>query len=364
MRRSRRGGLPADQAEGLVSAVFDQGACNWALDAPATCTEDRQCQECPGGPMDDGLLPVRNPDIRVSKKMKRDEGPRTARAVNAEEETDDGGWKASASTDKDVTASILPENEEEDADLNPCRTRDTTEDGAGDFEEPQLCHVPGGAWLQQTQVVLWKLSKNMDIVLSQLGIVEASQSALQKAVELNSAGVTQHEQQHTTLSSKVEDMENRSRWNNLWVLGVLKGAEGDDPCDFAVCLFRKTFPALSDWDMNSMTQRTHHFPFRPPSKPSRYPQVTLIYIGNLFLQQEIFQAATPKSLVKACDIECFVHSDFFHQTVVKCWELREHITALQKLGAYVSLMETPTLRIREDGQTFFCYGGQKVQCQP
>ncbi|KAJ1188433.1 hypothetical protein NDU88_005194 [Pleurodeles waltl] len=101
--------------------------------------------------MDDGLLPVRNPDIRVSKKMKRDEGSHMGRAVNAEEETDAGGRKASASMEKYVAASILPENEEEDADPNPCRTRDTKEDRAGDSEETRLRHVPGGAWLQQAE---------------------------------------------------------------------------------------------------------------------------------------------------------------------------------------------------------------------
>ncbi|KAJ1101017.1 hypothetical protein NDU88_006092 [Pleurodeles waltl] len=94
--------------------------------------------------MDYGLAPDRNRDIRVSKSMKIVEGRRAARTVVAEEGTDAGERKRNVSTEDDDAESALPANEEENTDPSSWGTQDTNQDGAGDSEEPQFRHVPGG----------------------------------------------------------------------------------------------------------------------------------------------------------------------------------------------------------------------------
>lgn len=46
------------------------------------------------------------------------------------------------------------------------------------------------------------------------------------------AKVNELESQHTTLEEKLLDLETRSRWNNLRLVGLPEVAEGPNPCSF------------------------------------------------------------------------------------------------------------------------------------
>ncbi|KAJ1120646.1 hypothetical protein NDU88_008808 [Pleurodeles waltl] len=77
----------------------------------------------PGGPMDEGLTPAGNTDIRVSKGMKIVVGPHMRR-FGVEEETDVGEKSEETttnvrSTEEDTAESVLPGGEEENTNPRP-----------------------------------------------------------------------------------------------------------------------------------------------------------------------------------------------------------------------------------------------------
>lgn len=69
-----------------------------------------------------------------------------------------------------------------------------------------------------------------------------------------------HEERITSLEAKLEDMENRTRRQNLRLFGIPEGSEGADPRAYVVKLFQKAFLDLSDWDWDSQLQRVHRLP--------------------------------------------------------------------------------------------------------
>ncbi|KAJ1128825.1 hypothetical protein NDU88_007199 [Pleurodeles waltl] len=100
-----------------------------------------------------------NPRPLDSQDEKR-KGQR-ARCVGVEEEeTDAEEEKESTTKDvgsmeekKDAEESVLPRGEEETINPRPLDSQDEIRKGEGDSKEQQLCHVPGGAWLQQAHAV-------------------------------------------------------------------------------------------------------------------------------------------------------------------------------------------------------------------
>ncbi|KAJ1138967.1 hypothetical protein NDU88_005346 [Pleurodeles waltl] len=95
----------------------------------------------------------RKQETRISKDMKREEGQR-ARGERAEEDEEekDAGMEEESGTGEDAGKSILDVREEEPHNDRLLSSRGDPTEGQGGPERQQLCHVPGGAWLQQVAV--------------------------------------------------------------------------------------------------------------------------------------------------------------------------------------------------------------------
>ncbi|KAJ1164022.1 hypothetical protein NDU88_004469 [Pleurodeles waltl] len=96
-----------------------------------------------------------NPDIRVSKTMKREERQR-ARSTSTEEDEEEKypGTEEERATGEDAGKSILDIGEEEPQDERLVNSGGYPTEGQGGPERQQFCHVPGGAWLQQVRSCL------------------------------------------------------------------------------------------------------------------------------------------------------------------------------------------------------------------
>lgn len=159
------------------------------------------------------------------------------------------------------------------------------------------------------------------------------------------------------LMTKIEEQENRQRRNNLRLLGIPEGKEGDDPRLFIVKLLKDSFPDHPGWDWDHEVQRAHRFPFHQKRQHSGgnssggQPRVFLVYFGNFLLRQMIYDQARFNSKKGANGVTFFAKPDFCHQTVERRWRMRQLISPFQQLGAEVYLMVPSRLKVILNGST-------------
>ncbi|KAJ1088249.1 hypothetical protein NDU88_001407 [Pleurodeles waltl] len=129
--------------------------------------------------------------------------------------------------------------------------------------------------------------------------------------------IGKHVRQLAYIQTKIEDMENRQRKNNLRVFGVPEGKDGDATQQFIGLLFGMAFLDLMDWD--SQIQRSHHLPIsrnlRSADSKSTYPLPNLYLLGNFLLRQVISLKARLATLVVEDPMPFVVRSDFCKSTM-------------------------------------------------
>ncbi|XP_078496642.1 asparagine synthetase domain-containing protein 1-like [Lissotriton helveticus] len=127
------------------------------------------------------------------------------------------------------------------------------------------------------------------------------------------------------LMTKVEDLENRGRRNNLRFLGIAEGVEGSDPKGYIINLLKSSMPELQTWELEREVQRAHRFPLTLPKqspKENQYPRAILVCFGNFLLREAIYDLARPTSKKEYQGNKFFVRPDFAHTTVERRWSLR------------------------------------------
>lgn len=137
------------------------------------------------------------------------------------------------------------------------------------------------------------------------------------------------------------DLENRSRRNNLRILGIPEGLEGGDVLRFIIEMFSEAFPELQHWKWEIELQRVHRFPFQLRTGrggSNEKPRAILICLNNFLLREAIYDLARPdkKRCGKGC--EFFFRLDFCQATVQKRWHLHQLIPLFQAKGAQVFLL--------------------------
>lgn len=182
--------------------------------------------------------------------------------------------------------------------------------------------------------------------------LETEVTAVKKQSEANTACLGD-------IMTKMEEQENRQRRNNLRLLGIPEGKEGEDPRRFIVKLLQDSFPDHPTWDWDREVQRAHRFPFNlrrqrgggNSGTESGHPRVFLVYFGNFLLRQLIYDQARPNSKKGANGISFFAKPDFCHQAVERRWRLRQLIFPVQQAGAEAYLMNPARLKVIFSGNS-------------
>ncbi|KAJ1116854.1 hypothetical protein NDU88_005059 [Pleurodeles waltl] len=78
--------------------------------------------------------------------------------------------------------------------------------------------------------------------------METRTNALETEVKATAKQTVAQEQQILDMQWKLEDAENRQQQNNLRILGIAEGLEGQDNRACIVLLLRRAFPDLNGWN--------------------------------------------------------------------------------------------------------------------
>ncbi|XP_078521642.1 exportin-7 [Lissotriton helveticus] len=226
-------------------------------------------------------------DTSLTSSVQLEDGVNSARGVNGENETSPSArveWGAGENTVRKAPLVIgrpTPLNPGDGNSQGSPIFGSSAEVASGD--QP---HVPEITLSTLYQVMLQHREETKGENLRTQGAVRRLQNNVRRVVKLcneMSARVLEAEgrisaiedeitPQKSQLSSletlredvnwKLVGLENRSRWNNMRILGIPEGSEGSNVRQFVIELFSEAFPELTQWQWDLEFQRAHRFPFQ------------------------------------------------------------------------------------------------------
>ncbi|KAJ1190470.1 hypothetical protein NDU88_007208 [Pleurodeles waltl] len=211
---------------------------------------------------------------------------------------------------------------------------------------------------KQLQVAVSKVAKPCSEIGERIAAIECRADALESDLGVVSKQDAMHESQLSDVQWKVEDFENRQRRNNLRLIGIQEGVEGQDSRAFIIRLLEAAVPEQTGWDWEKEIQRPHRFPLRLRSQQltgasgtaQQQPRAFIVYFGNYLLRQIVFEKARPDARISGEGCTFFSRPDFCHATVERQWRLRQLISPFQEKGAEAYLLSPARLKTIYNGK--------------
>ncbi|KAJ1191195.1 hypothetical protein NDU88_000511 [Pleurodeles waltl] len=210
---------------------------------------------------------------------------------------------------------------------------------------------------KQLQVVVSKVAKTCSEIGERIAAIECRADALESDLGVVTKQAAMHESQLSDIQWKVEDFENRQRRNNLRLIGIQEGVEGQDSRAFIIRLLKAAHPEQTGSDWEKEIQRAHRFPLRLRSQQltgasgtaQQQPRAFIVYFGNYLLRQIVFEKARPDARISSEGCTFFSRPDFCHATVERRWHLRQLISPFQEKGAEAYLLSPARLKTIYNG---------------
>ncbi|KAJ1109437.1 hypothetical protein NDU88_006798 [Pleurodeles waltl] len=246
--------------------------------------------------------------------------------------------------------------------------RDPVTDSVGDCAPPSLYLIYQTMMVQhkqiqgdnkkarlaskQLQVAVSKIAKTCSEVGERIATIETCTSVLEAELGTVAQQSTKHESQLIDIQWKLEDFENRQRRNNLSILGIQEGAEGQDTRAFIFKVFKTAFPELASWDWKKEIQGAHRLPLCLKKErlageaTMNQPQLRaiIVYFGNYLLRQAVFEKARPDLKSNCESFTFFNRPDYCHATVERRWRLHQMILPFHEKEAEAYLLHPACLK--------------------
>ncbi|KAJ1174577.1 hypothetical protein NDU88_006397 [Pleurodeles waltl] len=175
--------------------------------------------------------------------------------------------------------------------------------------------------------------------------LEDTDGAIKDELGAHKADIQALKDSELALQSKLEKLENSSGRNNLRVLHVPKGAEGDNLRAFLVSLMKSALLLEeSEKEITRDIQRVHRDPFRKNPSNSK-PRKILINFLTYGLKEKNISKALKLKTIKAQDFSFEIRSDLSRITINRQWELGQRLEEFEMLGASAQLKFPATLRV-------------------
>ncbi|KAJ1117810.1 hypothetical protein NDU88_006006 [Pleurodeles waltl] len=153
------------------------------------------------------------------------------------------------------------------------------------------------------------------------------------------------------LQDKLEQLENAARKNNLRILNIPEGVEGND-IKSHISPHKNTLQLEeSEQDIAADIQRIHRDPIRRDHGRKK-PQKVLINFFTYALNEKILLKALKQKTLRGNDFSFEVRSDLARSTLNKQWELGNRLEDFKKLGASAQLKFPATLRVIHNNKMY------------
>ncbi|KAJ1136209.1 hypothetical protein NDU88_002626 [Pleurodeles waltl] len=101
---------------------------------------------------------------------------------------------------------------------------------------------------KQLQMAISKVAKTCSEIGERIAAIECRADVLESDLGAVTKQAAMHETQLSDIQWKVEDFENRQRRNNLRLIGIQEGVEGQDSRAFIIRLLKAAFPEQTGWE--------------------------------------------------------------------------------------------------------------------
>lgn len=147
---------------------------------------------------------------------------------------------------------------------------------------------------------------------------------------------------------KIDDLENRSRWCNIRVIGLPEGSEGANP----VAFFRTWLPELLKVGFKGgsvKVDRCHRALARRPP-PDQRPRAVILKLHNFQDKVRIMQAARKTQPLVYNSAPIMIFEDFSAAVLRKRQEFYQVKQQLKERGIAYAMLYPAVLRIKHNGQ--------------
>ncbi|XP_041441303.1 uncharacterized protein LOC121400993 [Xenopus laevis] len=143
------------------------------------------------------------------------------------------------------------------------------------------CQTTLTTHIEEVKIDLSLIKVDLQAVRERTTAVEARVSALEDMCAPVPAQLTELQQQIKQQASLLDDYENRQRRNNVRVVGLPEGAEGNSPTDFAERWLKQLLPN-APFTTHYTVERAHRVPGRPrpPGAPPRPFLIRLLHFRD------------------------------------------------------------------------------------
>ncbi|KAJ1203851.1 hypothetical protein NDU88_007632 [Pleurodeles waltl] len=188
------------------------------------------------------------------------------------------------------------------------------------------------------------LESKINLLTDRLGKLEAVVEAHEERVLAQSKDILQLKRGEKMLQDKLETLENNTRRNNIRLLGVPEGLEGEDIKGYVIALIKEVLPNIVGINLDEDIQRVHRDPFK--KNPGRKnPRRILINFNTYSIKERILSEALKVGAFSKGDWSFRIRSDVSKATLDRQWELGNFMRDLRALGATVQLRFPAALRI-------------------
>lgn len=197
--------------------------------------------------------------------------------------------------------------------------------------------------IEAVQLDVGRLRQDLDKIRSRVTEAEQRVGVVEDTVSGHEASIRTLTTRVKVLEYRAEDAENRSRRNNIRIVGLPEGAEGRNPTTFTEDLFRSLLPAarLSPY---FTVERAHRVPPRPGPEGAP-PRTFILRLMNFRDRDELLRAARQAGKLPYRNTNLMMFPDYTVETQRQRRSFDGVKAALRAKGVAYSVLFPAKLRV-------------------
>lgn len=202
---------------------------------------------------------------------------------------------------------------------------------------------------EETRASIDGLRTTVESFTSRIQAVETSLQDVDDRVQTLESVCTRLSKENKSLMTKLDDLEGRSRRQNLRVIGIPEGLEGAQITKFMEDFFRETV-GITASENSPLLDRAHRIPAPKPPASSR-PRPMIVRVHHFQIKQRILQLARDKSLLFRGN-KVYIFPDFTQEVVKRRMAFADVKKLLRNAAVKYGLLFPARLQVTFQDQRF------------
>ena len=210
--------------------------------------------------------------------------------------------------------------------------------------------MPGGPTtkIEEVQLDVSLIRQDFDKIRSRVTEAERRLGEAEDMIVDHDSSIRALQSKVRALEYRAEDAENRSRRNNLRIVGLPEGVEGRAPAHFAEELLRSLMP-LAQLSQYFAVERAHRVPPRPGPEGAP-PRTFILRLQNFRDRDELLRASRAAGELPYRNVRLLLFPDYTMETQRLRRSFDGVKAALRRKGLKYSVLFPAKLRV-VDGET-------------